>query len=251
MRQRRCEAKDPETCRVHGKFVFPADNVPDRNTTFTESEKLKMLLSKEEAEALVDYLDQDYTPINAYLKGGHPNPDPDMIKKVQVLNKALKKYSMLNPGIEKTTFRATKCFQTFANKAEAKAWVHEHFPKNKTVTMAGFTSTTTSPQALFDFLPESHDDIILNNPGIDPTRFGEDEGLGNLVFIIKNKTGVPVSSFGHYHADKEQEYLYPQDAKFVVEQVTPYRMVPNPEEPRPGFRVRKHAHATIITLKEV
>jgi hypothetical protein len=258
MSQRKCEAKDPSTCRVHGTFVFPT-NTPDIQTTYIQSEKLKMLLSQEEETALVGYLNNDFMRINAQLNGQGPDMTSEELEQVETINKALKKYQQLNPGEEKITFRATQCYQDFATQSEMESWVAAHYPENGTVTLPGFVSTTASPEALFVVLPNSHADerlLYADHPEEleDLNKFlakVPDEGLGNLVFVIKNKSGVPVSSLGHHHAAFEQEYLYPAGSQFVVEEVGAYRPFSVTSVSAEDGKTFDHkAHATVITLRE-
>lgn len=254
----RCRAKDKSTCRVHGTFTFPEHSL-DFAAHAQVSAQLSKILSDPEFEALSGYLKHDYTEINGHLHGtgGVPETHP-AIKRIPKMDKALKKLRKNVTPKERILYRATKAFQDFKSREEASEWVTKKFPVGSTVSMPGFTSTTPNPKALFDFLPESHADRDVIEKELSPERKKKwekfksrntDRGLGNIIFVVKGKTGIPVSEYGQTYAKKEQEYLYPRNTEFLVEDVLPYRKVVNPDEYDRGRR--PHAHATVITLREV
>jgi hypothetical protein len=255
--KRKCRAKNPSACRVHGEtgeYVFTSTSL-DYNTHTRESEKLKLFLNKYEVAAVTDYLDQSYMEMNAHLHGADLTPSADTLERIKQLDSALKKYEEIAPAETVITYRATKCYQDFRSKEEAEEWVKQQFPVKGRVKLAGFTSTTPNPDALFDFLPESHADL---QPPIGTSMFPTqadweeyladepDRGLGNLVFVMKTRPGAPVSNYGQTFSEKEQEYLHPRDKEFVVEQVLPHRRISNPSK----TARRSSAHATIVTLVE-
>lgn len=255
--ERPCRANDPETCRVHGTFFFPKNKMSYTDHA-RESEKLKMFLNPNEQKALTDYLNQDFMEMNAYLHGAELTTSPQTLKRIEYLDTALKKYAGICKGQEITTYRATKCYQAFKNQEEAQQWFSQSFPVNGKVKLAGFTSTTPNPDALFDFLPESHADLTPHiGSWLFPTQKDwddylasePDEGLGNIVFIMKTRTGAPVAGYGQTFDEKEHEFLIARDKEFTVEEVASYRKVVNPY--RHQNMSRSSAHATIITLREV
>lgn len=253
--QTNCHAKNPETCRYHGSYTLQILPM-DPETHKTDSEKLMFFLDTKEKSALASYVDQDYTEINACLYGAF-SPDDETDQKIKAIDSALSKYRNLNTGEVRTTYRATKSYMDFSSKEDAKKWVEDNFPVGQEVTLPGFTSTTPNPCALFDFLPESVDELKPNigslpwqQPDMDSweahkTR-KKNHGLSNLIFVMKSKSGVPVSSYGQMFAVKEQEYLHPRDSTFTVEKVEHYRRVKNPDP----YHRREAAYATIITLTE-
>jgi len=249
-----CQAKNPEFCRYHGAYHFPAEKLSYVEHV-RESEKLKMFLTIDERDAVQGYLEQEYMELNAHLHGAEINPSPETLKRIKDLDAALDKYEPLRPQNVITTYRATKCYQSFTDRTEAQKWIRENFPVKSKIKLAGFTSTTPNPSALFDFLPESHADLSPTIGGpLFPTKKDWDEylqeepdrGLGNLVFVLKTRAGVPVSGYGQAFSQKEQEYLFPRDKEFTVDSILPYRKILNPDD----SSRRQSAHATVITLKE-
>jgi hypothetical protein len=254
MTDRRCQAANPATCWKHGEFVLPS-SPQNVESHMRESEKLKMILSPQESEALSDYLNQGYSDINAYLHGADVDTSPETLERIKHLDNALKKYEQLASAEPVVTYRATKCYRKFRNRKEVTAWVKNQFPKESKVRLAGFTSTTLNPESLFDFLPESHADMtpMVGGPFFktqkdwdDFLSEQEDRGLGNLIFVMETRSGAPVSSYGQMYGSKELEYLHARDKEYVVKDVLPYRKVLNPNK----ADRRSTAHATIITLVE-
>lgn len=252
-----CRAKNPETCRVHGTYLFPKSETNYAEHA-RESAKLKMFLNSKEQEALNNYLNQDYMEMNAYLHGAELNASEKTLNRIEHLDTALEKYASICRNEEITTYRATKCYQAFNNSEEAQQWFTQSFPVNGKVKLAGFTSTTPNPDALFDFLPQSNADLAPEIGGwLFPTQKDwddhlasrPDEGLGNIIFIMKTHTGAPVAGYGQTFSEKEHEFLLARDKEFTVEEVIPYRKVVNPY--RHQNMNRSSAHATIITLREL
>lgn len=255
----RCQAKNPATCRNHGVYVLPASATLPYEKHKEASEKAQFFLTKSEVSKISQYLDRDYTTLNACLKGGVAASSEEQ-SRIDVIDNALKRLQpMVGAGTPVLTFRATKAYRDFSSVEEAASWVKTTFPVGQKIVLPGFTSVTANPVALFDFLTWASEDETPNIGSLPWQKPSLEEwysykgkqpnpGLGNLVFVIETRTGVPVSSYGQQFDEKEQEYLYPKDSSFRVKKVLPYRKIPHPD-PSSGWG-RKSAHASIVFLEE-
>ena len=253
----RCQAANPATCWKHGDYILPAATSIPVHSHKDASGKVKFFLTDTEQQAITGYLNQDYTQLNAALKGGEPLTS-ELSRQIETIHEALTRSQKIVSSQEPLlTFRATKTYCNFSSLQETHNWMKEHFKEGSTITLPGFTSVTANPAAIFDFLTVASEDE-KPNVGMMPWQSSTAEewykkkessanpGLGNLVFVVEARTGVPVSGYGQFHSDKELEYLYPKDTKFKVKKVLPYRRIPHPDPE--GFR--KSAHASVVFLEE-
>lgn len=255
MSRNRCEAKDPANCKFHRPKLFPLPAPSSAEEHFNESKKFEFVVNANQKEALEGYLDNDYMDMTPVLYGASDYKKDKFLKQADLIQEAIETYEAVSDKKPKTVYRATrlKAGHSFNSPEEMKDFVEKNFKPGSVITTAGFTSTTVRPEVLFDFLPDGHNDYVINNPKKEMSSkryhelMGSDESLNNLVYEISTPSGVAVSSFGHSHATREQEYLLGRNKRFVIKEVLPISRLDNPAE-RP---FRKHAHATIIKLEEI
>ena len=260
-----CRANIPAICRIHGvnfestldlktgTFNYnPANNI---NKTLKDSQNYSLLLTNTEQEALASYANQSYTEIGEHLYGVQ---DHDVKKTMTNIDTALEKHKKIEGEKSKVVYRATKLFDNkFATPEESANFVGSKFVVGEELTIEGYMSTTTNPEALFDFLPESYEDLspsegtfgIKNREQYLGLLNGKDSGLSNIVYEIETSSGAPLSSFGHTHAHKEQEYLLPRNMKFVILEVVPNQLLNNPN--KDSHEAVRKKHATLVRLKAI
>jgi hypothetical protein len=172
------------------------------------------------------------------------------------IDRVLGKYEFANPKLEtQILYRSTRDrTQKFNSVLEARQFLSEKYKVGGILEVQGYMSTTTNPEALFDFMSETYDDTNYKNqrPNSSQEKYiellGEDDGLGNVVYEIETTSGVPMSAFGQFYAAKEQEYLLPRNKKFRVIEVTPHVLLHNPNT---NAQVNAVRHATIVRLQEI
>ena len=257
-----CRAKIRAVCPVHGVTYastlntktgnFEYNPANDIDLTFKASQNYSLLLTGKEQEALASYANQSYTEIGEHIYKAQEHNVGTLMKNI---DSALEKHKKI-AGKDKVVYRATKLFNDrFGTPEEAAQFVNEKFKVGEELTVEGYMSTTTNPEALFDFLPESYEDLppaqgmftYKNREHYLRFKDGIDTGLSNIVYEIETSSGAPLSSFGHTHARKEQEYLLPRNTKFVILEVIPNQLLNNPNE-KSNEAVRKK-HATVVRLK--
>ena len=255
----KCQAKNPATCRFHGQHFTSTINF--ENGTFNssslnpselnkKSKVFELILTNKEKAAIVEYLEQGYTNFNKEL---YNEQDTYYSSQIKLVDSALAKYEQLNKGEKKIVYRATKMYDaSFGSDEDLNEYLKTHYQPGDTITMKGFTSTTTNPEALFDFLTETYKDVAKRYKQTQEEYSsiweGKDSGLSNIVYEIETPSGAPVSSFGHTYGDKEQEYLLPRNKTFKIVEVIPQTKLNNPN---PDARILAHRHATIIRVVEV
>lgn len=258
-----CRAKNSATCRVHGKkFNASTGQFSSRRPLEehqAESEKFKFLLNSKQKAAIDSYLDQDYMELTPVLYG-KDHDDAEVLKeKAALMDEALNSYEAIADRKSKVVYRATKLDSngSFTTMEEVSAYTAKKFPVGKTFTVPGFLSTTENPEALFDFIPDGYADYAAQPKGKFSGNIaslkeyievvGQDNSLNNVVYEIVTPSGAPVSSFGHTHAEKEQEYLLGRNKTFKITEVVPFTQLHNPVE----SWVRSSAHATVVRMVEV
>ena len=260
-----CRAKIPAICRVHGvnfvstintktgTFLHNPANNPEQ--AFKDSQNYRLLLNKKEQAALSAYANQDYTKIGEHVYG---KQEHEVSQLMQSMDSALKKHEKIAGSNDKVVYRATKLFnEKFTTPEEAASYVNDKFKVGEEITINGYMSTTANPEALFDFMPQSYEDLppstgmfgFKDRAHYAELNQGYDAGLSNIVYEIETPSGAPLASFGHAHADKEQEYLLGRNKSFIVLEVIPNQLLINPNEQTHASIKKKHA--TVVRLKEV
>jgi hypothetical protein len=258
-----CRANIPAICRVHGvnfastldlkTGTFNFNPANDINKTLRDSQNYSLLLTDAEKEALASYANQSYTQIGEHLYGVQSHDVKTMMTKIDT---ALAKHKKIEGTKSKIVYRATKLFDNnFATPDESADFVSNKFKVGQELTIEGYMSTTTNPEALFDFLPESYEDLppstgtfgIKNREQYLELLNGKDSGLSNIVYEIETSSGAPLSSFGHANAHKEQEHLLPRNMRFVILEVVPNQLLNNPN--KNSHEAISKKHATLVRLK--
>ncbi len=222
---------------------------PDTSESFYKS------LTIEEKAAITGYLDQDYMKITPLLYGDQTYSTPARLNQIRLIDKILERYHS-NPANHnpKTVLRTTKIMETkYTNQQELDQDLKTLYPLGTLITLKGFTSTTQNKDALFDFLPPGFADSSKKGLYAAKTQEawnrpydGQDTSFNNLIYAIETPNGLPVHSFGHFHANKEQEYLLPRNKQYKITKVEPYVEV---EKEIPDHRQK--VHATIIHLTQI
>jgi len=264
MRVRACEAKNPDTCRVHGRRFNPeTGNFTPRRPLVEhqeEASRFLFLLTDEQKKALRAYAGPAFNSITRHLYGRDVSDVEETKKIIAVMDEAIAAYEQVGPEKERVVYRATrlKSDELISSPEERDRMVAERFKVGSTVSMDGFMSTTENPEALFDFLPDGYEDYAERPQSAlfareKKTResyidmMGGDESLNNVVYEIRTTSGVPMSGFDHIQADREQEYLLGRGKKFKVMEVIPFTGLNNPG----NSSILKRRHATVVRLVEV
>lgn len=261
-----CKAKNPATCRVHGhRFNASTGDFGKRpllESHKQQSQRFEFLLTKKQREAVDSYLSQDYMNITPHLYGkpsyGNTEKLPNTIA---LIDSAINAYETISDHEPKVVYRATRIAagEKFSTEKQMEEAIQKKFVVGSIHHVNGFMSTTENPEALFDFLPEGWADMAERRKTKAPSMFApkdkeaylnlvhDDQSLNNVIYEIQTTSGAPVSSFGHVHAEKEQEYLLGRNKNFRIIEIIPYQKVNNPNEDA----YTSYRHATVIRLEEI